>query len=571
MPNLKITGVTILALALFWAPGGIAQTVLNGNVPAGFLQAGYIEAATLNALGGGTLTMNGITMIVPANTVVQFPANTLTWAQLFNSGTNLNPVYDSALSSTQVSPAITLGATGLAMADNPGILGYTAAAPSGLGPEMPFNAIVQGNIDVQNSTGNGAGAYIIGLILPINQDVGNGGVGFINCIDYAKGRFEVGGTASTLPGGACGATATGTVIELNDPTGRYGFAHSPDPRWSVDPDNPTVSSFNGYPMGIPKVAPPATPSATAPCTLANGCDPDRPWFNRPLNTPAVDPFLQAGAPLIAFSMPSSPAPGATQPDPWKQAPFMVGDFVVYTGVLYSNNPKAFLNPTIPINQQTYISANTVTSGNLMIYTSPGRIGRVGPAYIQISGRMVIGNGGDPLTVPPNPGGAAGILGGTIPNLDPKLNIDIRGYCTDPTALVDIFAIDVSPTSGTASLRLLGTVIPDSGVAGTPAPKGVAGRFRLQVGKGDFLPTTRAYTAVTHHGTVQLAPQVGNITPANGLLAGQYQAPMFNFIFPDPPQGFPAIPTNFNTMPFLFVGEGGNPSAGPLTPFPPFTP
>jgi hypothetical protein len=249
---------------------------------------------------------------------------------------------------------------------------------------------------------------------------------------------------------------------------------------------------------------------------------------------------------------------------------MVGDYVLYTGVLYSNNPKAFLNPLLPINQQTYISANTVTSGNLMIYTSPGRPGRVGPAYIQISGRMVIGNGGDPVIVPPNPGGAAGILGGTIPNLDPKLNIDIRGYCTDPTALVDIYALDVSP-AGNVSTRLLGTVIPDSGVAGTPAPKGTAGRFRLQVGKGDFLPTTRAYAAITEHGTVQLPPQAGNITPTNGLVAGQYQAPMFGFIFPDPPQGFPAIPTNFNTMPFLFLGEGGNPSAGPLTPFPPFQP
>jgi hypothetical protein len=108
MPKLKITVVTILALALFWAVGANAQTVLNGNVPAGFLQAGYIEAATLNGLGGGTLTMNGITMIVPANSVIQFPANTLTWAQLFNTlgNTNLTPVYDPALNSAQVNPTI---------------------------------------------------------------------------------------------------------------------------------------------------------------------------------------------------------------------------------------------------------------------------------------------------------------------------------------------------------------------------------------------------------------------------------------------------------------------------------
>jgi hypothetical protein len=287
--------------------------------------------------------------------------------------------------------------------------------------------------------------------------------------------------------------------------------------------------------------------------------------------PAVDPFLEPGAPLIAFSMPPSAAPGSTQPDPWKQAPFMVGDYVSYTGVLYSNNPKAFLNPLVPINQQTYISANTVVAPNLMIYTAPGRPGRVGPAYVQISGRMVIGNGGAPVAVPPNPGGAVGILGGTIPNMDPKMSVDIRGFCTDPTALVDIFAVDVDPASGNTSQRLLATVIPDSGIAGTPAPKGTAGRFRFFLTKGNALPTTRTYLAVTRHGTVQLNQQAGNIKPANGLLAGQYQAPMFGFIFPDPPQGFPAIPMNFQNMPFLFQGEGGNTSAGPLSPFPPFAP
>lgn len=546
MPKLTITMVTTLALALFWPTGANAQTVLNGNVPAGFLQAGFIQAATVDnatANSGGTLTMNGVTMIVPANSVVQFPANTLTWAQLFDHLIS-KPVYD-PLVPVQATPTIAAGASGLAMADNP-------AQAFGVSPDLPFNAIVEGNIDVKNSTGHGVGAYIVGLILPINQDFGNGGAGFINFIDYAKGRFEVGGIQ--------GVQFTGTVIELNDPTGRYGFAHSPDPRWSVDPDNPTVSSFNGYPMGIPKVAPPAI-------------DPDRPVFNRPLNPPVGaaghDPFLQPGAPLVAFSMPASNRPGATQPDPWKQAPFMVGDYVVYTGVLYSNNPAAPLDPTIPINRQTYISANTVESGNLMIYTAAGRPNRVGPAYIQISGRMVIGTGGSAIAVPAN--ATLGIQGGTIPNADPRLNIDIRGFCTDSTAFVDIYAVDVNPSTGNQSLRLLGTALPDAGVAGTPAPKGTKGRWRFTVTKGNFLPVTRAYVAVTRHGTVQLGPQVGNITPANGLLAGQYLAPMFGFIFNEAVQGFPATPSNFNTIPFLTQGEGGNLSAGPLTPFPPFTP
>lgn len=546
MRNLKIAAVMMLAMTILGTTGATAQTVLNSNLPAQFAQAGFIQAATLDSTSpasGGTLTMNGVTMVVPANSVVQFPANTLTWAQLFDHLLS-SPVYDPAVP-TQATPSIAAGASGLAMADN-------AAQTIGTSPDLPFNAIVFGNIDVQNRTGRGIGAYIVGLILPINQDLGNGGAGFINFIDYAKGRFEVGGVE--------GVANTGTVIELNDPTGRYGFAHSPDPRWSVDPDNPTITSLNGYPMGIPKVAPPAI-------------DPDRPTFNRRLNPPigasGHDPFLQPGSPLLAYFMPASTAPGRTQPDPWKQAPFMVGDYVTYTGVLYSNNPAVPLDPTVSISRQTYISANTVTAGNLMIYTASGTAGTVGPAYIQIAGRAVIGNGGSRVTVPAN--ATLGIQGGVIPNADPKLNIDIRGFCTDSTALVDIFAVDVDPTSGNQTLRKLGTALPNAGVGGVPAPKGVKGLWRLQVTKGNFLPVTRGYIARTRHGLRQLPPQTGTIRPADGLLAGQYFAPMFGFIFNEAVQGFPATPTNFNTVPFLTLGEGGNPSAGPLTPFPPSTP
>src|SRR5207237_8421489 len=87
----KLTTVLILAAGLLWATGVSAQlTVLNTNVPAGFGEAGYIQAATLNASGGGTPTMNGINMNVPANSVVQFPANTPACADLVNTAGNRN-------------------------------------------------------------------------------------------------------------------------------------------------------------------------------------------------------------------------------------------------------------------------------------------------------------------------------------------------------------------------------------------------------------------------------------------------------------------------------------------------
>ncbi len=537
----------VLASTLLWVTAGNAQlTVLNSNVPAGFGQAGFIQTATLNGgTGGGTLVQNGITMVVPANSVVQLPANTLQWADLFDPKVS-TPVYDTTGVPIEPNLSITPGSTGLALLDN-------AAQSVGLSPYLPFNAIVLGNIDTKNVTGLGVNTYIVGLILPINQDLGNGGAGLITFIDYAKGRFEVGGQLNT-PG-------TGTVIEINDPLGRYGWAHSPDPRWSVDPDNPTIASGNGYPMCIPRFDP------------AKKIDPDCPIFNRPLAAAGGDPFLQPGAPLMVVNMPPSKKAGLTKPDPWKQAPFMIGDFVAYAGVLYKNDPNATINPAVPWNQQTYISANTVGADKVALYTAPCATGTekctgsVGPAYMQLA-RMVIGTGGNPNGITVLPNATLGIGGGNIPLPEPRNNIVIVGFVTDSTQLVDIFAADINPANGHETHRLLGTVLPEPGAGG----RGNKGRFRFDVGKGSFGDRTRVYLAQTHHGTVQVPNQHGAIKPPQGgLISGQYHAPMFTFQFADAPPSFPIIPQNFDSMPFLTQGEGGNPSAGPLNPFPPFCP
>ncbi|MCK9374682.1 MAG: hypothetical protein M0P73_00880 [Syntrophobacterales bacterium] len=561
-PKLTTSMAVIIALSLLWAAWGNAQAlppnfVFNSNVPPGFEQAGIIQAATLNPGGGpnagGTLTINGITMIVPANTIVQMPANTLTWGQLFDPAVSA-PVYDNSIPA-QLTPPINHPAsqTGLALADVP--TGPPRRGPLFPGPFPCFNAIVLGNIDVKNSLGFGPNAYIIGLILPIDQDLGNAGSGFITYIDYEKGRFEANGTLN-VPG-------TGTVIEINDPLGRFGLAHSPDPRWSVDSDNPTVSAGNGYPMGIPKYDP------------AVQIDPDRPIYNRPLNPPIGDanhdPFLQAGVPFQTFFMPPKAAPNApgdTTPDPWKQAPFMLGDYVDWSGILAKFNPSAAITPKLPMNQQVYISANTVSSDKLAIFTASGPAALVGPCYLQGPlRRSIIGTGGTPLTVPPDP--SLGIIGGVIPVPEPKLNFVAAGWCTDSTNLVDIYAVDIDPVSGAEVPRLLGTVLP---LPGEALGKGQKGRFVLQVDKTNFLPPTRVYKFRSRHGTLQLPDQTGlNGAPLPGLLSGQYRYPQFGFQFPDTFPGYPVMPNNLNTLKFLTQGEGGNPSDGPLTPFPPFTP
>ncbi len=67
--------------------GALAQQV---NPPqSGFGVTGFIQEATVADVGavppsnprlrGGTLTVNGIKMIVPNNTIVQMPAGAFTW------------------------------------------------------------------------------------------------------------------------------------------------------------------------------------------------------------------------------------------------------------------------------------------------------------------------------------------------------------------------------------------------------------------------------------------------------------------------------------------------------------
>jgi hypothetical protein len=185
----------------------------------------------------------------------------------------------------------------------------------------------------------------------------------------------------------------------------------------------------------------------------------------------------------------------------------------------------------------------------------------------------IGTGGASLTVPANL--ALGIQGGVIPIVEPKQNIVVRGWVTDASQLVDIFAVDVDPNTGVEAERLLGSVRPEPGFL---AGKGNRGRFRLDVGKGNFLPVTRELRARTQHGSVELGDQVGlNRGALGGLLAGQYQAPTFDFQVADAPPGFPVSPSNYADFPFLANGEGprtisnGNVTIGPLAPFPPSVP
>jgi hypothetical protein len=588
LPGVAITRrVTPVLLAMHLAITGfgsaLAQTPFTAPfipvvpiVPSQFDITGFIQEATLDTtnsickpthprLAGGTVTLNGQKVIIPCNTILQMPAFTMSWADLFKPGTGLAP--------SDITPS---AQTGLALTDligsangatvplaQPGLLtmpipgGSPTAVVTRYNGSLPSYEIhVVGNVV--------SGQYVAGLVF-ISQQSLNAGQGVISCIDYATGEMQVGGVPTDPTAvDAHGATVTTcpsplprgvTRVRLNDTLGRFGKSHAPlggcngntttcveeagyDPRFTPDTDNPTIHASSGYPMCIPRVNP----------FISGAVDPECPQTNRPL-APNCKSYAQ-GTGIPAFPLqqtgycmtylmdpPNAPTNGAVCPsadprcptDPTKQVPFQIGDNITFLGTLKADT------------RGTYVSAHTVNA-NLGVYTQPN----TAPAYTSVE-VVLAGTDGRPV---------AGL------NQEVTGRVKFVGFTTDVTSLVDLYALDQDPISGAITERLIGT---QSAVTGA-----LLGRFRTPVNNnGAFLPPTRNYRAVARTmcgNQFQLCHLDGGApqTPvANGLIAGQYLLPNFEFIFAENLTfGQPLIPNNLQDLPFLFCGSG--PIDGPGT-------
>jgi len=508
------------------AAGAVVPGVSLTPPPAAFDIKGFIQSATLDSAGsvctpsdpllaGGVMTVNGINLIIPCNTILQMPAASFSWAQLFD------PAISAPVNPLNVPPAPqSAGQTGLSLSDAP------AGFPS-------FEVRVLGNIVPDPASTPEAplpDRYIVGLIVPVSQHGMNRSSGLISFIDYATGSFRVGGlpndpACTTAPGG--GPLCSGALVQINDPIGRFGLAHSHDPRFTADTNNPTIRAFGGYPLCVPRVAPPAI-------------DPLCPITNRPLNGDPnfpADPFLALGAPLRYFDMPAPGTPGFLT-DPTQQAPLMVGDWIDYSGTLVMLDPAG---PNSSAN--TYIAIHTLDA-QLGIYTAP--------------------------SVPPSYLGAEAFLIGTGGQIDPAINtenttrIRITGSASDPFRNINVYAKDVNPCSAKVTERLLFASTPLTGIGNA------RGHFNTALPGGGFMPPTREVRARYSNLTAETVPTV-----ANGLKGGQFDLPNFEFIPPGTIiRGQPVVPFNFQDMPFLSLGSGplngfgqGGPIVGQLDPWP----
>ena len=530
--------LALLAMTGAVMPTGLTSAAVildpHATLPASSTQfdiTGFLQSATVNNIAdphsGGTMMINGHTVIVPAETIVILPANALTWQELFTH-----------------SPAPYTGvATGMALNDSPKPL-----------TTYEFQAVGNRVIDANGDR------YIAGLVHVSQQDL-NSGAGYVNYINYSTGEMLVGGVP--------GDTTTGARVQINDPAnatsgsgGRYGRAMTPDDRFQVDQDNPTILAETGFPMCLPRTDPALAADALCPQS------------NRPLvNAAATDQSgitpnpirLVADKYYTVYRMDSPANVDGAAPclrsicaDPRKQAPFEVGDYVNYAGTLIQDGGA---------NGGQYISAHTIVA-SLGIYTQQG----IDPAYLSVDVAL-IGTGG--LTI-----FGAG---------EAAIRTKFEGMSTDESRQIHLYGVDINPVTGATSDRDWGTIQPDPG----PPGGAVRGRWRFRPPctvpistqkacspppAGQFIPPTREVRAVIEghqqfqagtiipnpfsqvpgtpgatRGVGVFAPADPGPTAANGIFWGQYHAPIGEYIFPENVPGTPVPENNFNSIQFLAFG------------------
>jgi hypothetical protein len=555
-PRYLLLVVLIFTVSQLWLAGSArATTYPQPPADSPFQLVGFIQAATLDnpadVLSGGTVTVNGTTVVIPRNTIVVMSATNLTWQELWAFAPCPWGLTAAQKPAGQILPvgACTSGGngkTGLALSDS----------DSGGGkPLTTFEINILGN----RVASGGADLYVAGLVYMAQQSL-NIGQGIINYIDYARGELHVGGSV-------LGQVSAGdTRIQINDPVGRFGRIMSPDPRFTADTDNPTISSKTGYPMCIPRAAPPTAVTADkVPPPETDALCPQR---NRPL-----DANGSSGAPLGNFTL-CNPAWTAAHPgscvantpppllgvinasatlvpnsDSTQQAPFMVGDYIDYSGNLYQDaDCFAATSPGTPTTACQYISAWQIVD-NVGIFTAPGTV----PAYLNIV-LTVFGIGGTAITSPV-----------PVPE-EVTTRVRTRGFFTDPTRTVNVFATEVDPCTGAETdVLLLGGIPNDTG--NIPW-----GRWRA-VDQAGLFPVTKQWRV---RYTPRSNDPAGPVIAANGLQVMQFQIPVAEYIFPenlifgDPT--LLAVPNNFQDFPFLVNGMGPwrtptGPIVGQLTPFP----
>ena len=511
-----------------------------------FSVVGEIQSLTvddpLDVLSSGKIKVNGITVLIPSNLVVLFPAAYWTLAQIVKMG-----------------PAP--GSSGLALQDavrNPGV--YMVEIVGNIVRDSPIDSLSPAR-------------YIAGEV-KISPDAGlQTAQGFIRSIDYTTGELCV-GADKAANAGAC--KSPDARVRLIDPSGRYGKRQArDDARFAVDPDNPTVTSMTGYPMCIPRISPALAIDALCPIG------------NRPKDYVGawLTTFVMNGPNLAAQFLPGLTTPfvsscnnapyfqsnptNETICNPEQQAPLVPGDYITYAGILTRDGA---------------IGAYSIKA-SVGIYTQQGA---GNTAYIAIE-ELTIGTGPVACEVQPNVACA--------------LEAIITGVTTDPSRAnlvanrINFYYVDVNLTSGDKFPRLVvEPAILNSIIEPMVEASGLFGGFKFTLRPRTFgaqVPPTSGGLFGTGGLTREILLSIDDFDPldpslpvpnpddnpervrANGIIAGQYWAPVSEYVFAEPATAGIGLPqANFNCLSHLVAGwnldlygNGTNVAIPPIWPWP----
>ena len=303
--RLTLVGIFVLSLPLVaQAQLDVAEATqgVTGATISGEIEFIFVDDPN-DLFSSGLMVISGQSWIIPRNLLIDLPANRLTLAQIV----------------AQAPPeALALGESGLASSDS-SLRGRGGATAHLLGNQMP---------DGRNIAGDG--------FIQKDVDFVTGDVSFIN---YVEGYFRINGENGTDVGG--------TMVRMNDPEMVHtiqsgagcdtGPNCSPDPRFTNDPENYTITFANGYPMCIPSTNSTEGERTTGADATTGEGDPFCPHTNRMV----LNPNQQTTQGLIVD-------------DSVKFAPMQVGDNVSCEG-----------NKEV-INGVRFFSAHTVGCGRALL-------------------------------------------------------------------------------------------------------------------------------------------------------------------------------------------------------------
>lgn len=230
------------------------------------------------------------------------------------------------------------------------------------------------------------------------------------------------------------------------------------------------------------------------------------------------------------------------PDPLVMAPFLVGDFITYTGVKLASG---------------VVSAYEIVAGNVEITTTGA------PSYIRVEEAQI----------------GIYLNDANVEIQETRVRISVQllsifhahfpsnrvtgsnwqqfiGYTSDPNALVSVSALILDPCTGIATEQGVGVgeLRPDAG------------------GRNKFTARIDGTTAVDYSREYRLTASTGTVLTKNGLLAGQYVTPIAAWVQPELLNpSLPPPPNEFSRMTHLTRGVGVDQETGnlfgPLEPFP----